>query len=165
MAHQDLLKAWLKDAYSMEVALVPILENHAKDAKDYPEFQQRINQHVAETKQHAQMVKDCLNRLGEQPSAVKSAVGGMFGAVQSVATGPFKDELVKNGLTDYAAENFEIASYNALIYAAQEMGDQETARVCEQIRDQEQDMADWLDEHLSVAVQDTIRAKMAEHNK
>ncbi len=156
MAQYDLLKAWLKDAYGMEMALVPVLENHARDAKDYPDFAQRIQEHADQTRHHAELVKQCLNRLGEQPSAVKSMLGDMTGLMQSVATGPFKDELVKNGISDYAAENFEIACYNALIAAAQELGDPETVRVCEQIRDEELEMADWLDEHLPVAVHETI---------
>ncbi len=165
MAHQELVKAWLKDAYGMEMALVPVLENHAKDAKNYPEFQQRIQEHVEETKNHAQMVKQALERLGDKPSATKSVIGDVTGAVQSVATGPFKDELVKDSLMDYGTENFEIACYNALIAAATELGDTQTAAICAEIRDEEQDMADWLDEHLPMAVAETIRKKEAEHNK
>ena len=165
MPHEDLVKAWLKDAYAMEMALVPVLENHAKDAKDYPEFRDRIQEHVEQTKHHAELVKQCLNRLGEQPSAVKSMIGDLTGLVQSVATGAFQDELVKNSLTDYATENFEIASYSALAAAAQELGDTETERVCEEIMTEEQDMADWLDEHLPEAVTNVMEIKAARHNK
>lgn len=163
MAHQELITSWLKDAYSMEVGLVPILENHAKDAKDYPEVQSRIQQHVEETKQHAEMVKQCLERKGEKPSTVKTAVGGVMGSMQSVATGPFKDELVKNSLADYATEHFEMASYDALIDAAKELGDNETAQTCQKILHSEQAMAQWLKDHLPMAVRDTIQEKMTQH--
>ena len=46
MAHKELLINWLNDAYSMETALIPILENHAKDAKNYPDIQAR-DQHIS----------------------------------------------------------------------------------------------------------------------
>ncbi len=164
MAHKEMLTAWLKDAYSMEVALVPILENHAKDAKDHPTMQARIQQHIQETKQHAELLKSCLARYDEKPSAIKTAIGGMTGGMQSVATGPFKDELVKNGISDYAAENFEIASYNALIAAARAIGDQDTVNDCTQILRDEQSMADWLEKNLPVAVEDTLHEKMMKHS-
>ena len=37
MAHKEQLIAWLNDAYAMENSMIPVLKNHAKDAKDYPD--------------------------------------------------------------------------------------------------------------------------------
>lgn len=165
MAHNELLNAWLKDAYSMEMGLIPILENHAKDAKDFPEVQARDQQHIQETKRHAEMVKSCIERRGESVSSIKTAIGGMVGAVQSVATAPFQDEPVKNFLSDYAAEKFETACYQALIVAAQAEGDHETARVCQQILQEDEAMARWLEERLPSVVQMAMRMKEMEHAK
>ncbi len=151
-----ILVSWLKDAHSMEKALVPVLENHAKDAKGHPELQSRIEQHVAETKQHAQIVEDCLNRLGTDTSGLKDAVGRVTGGMNSVATAPFGDELVKDGLADFATENMEIAAYNALITAANELGDTRTAEACQQILRDEQDMARFLAQHLPMAVHEAV---------
>jgi hypothetical protein len=44
------------------------------------------------------MVQQCLDRFGESPSSVKSALGSLFGNMQSVGTGAADDELVKDGL-------------------------------------------------------------------
>ncbi len=154
--HNHLLVSWLKDAHGLEKALVPSLENHAKDAKSHPELQTRIEQHIAETKQHAQLVEDCLRRLGEDSSGLKDAVGRMTGGVNSMATAPFGDELVKDGLADYATENMEIAAYSALITAATELGDTQTAQACEQILRDEQDMARFLAQHLPMAVHEAV---------
>jgi len=153
----DLLIAWLNDAYAMEKALIPILENHAKDAQNYPQIQSRIEQHVEETRRHADMVEECVERLGSSTSAVKTGLGSLFGALQSVSTGMAQDELIKNGLADFAAENFEIASYKALIAAAQAFGYQDIAQVCQQILRDEQEMASWLFEQLPVLVHETLR--------
>lgn len=163
MAHQELLISWLKDAHSMETGLIPILENHANDAKNYPQIQARIQQHVEETRQHANLVQGCIERHGESISAVKTGIGSLIGTVQSVATGPFEDQLVKNALADFASENFEVACYRALIVAAQQLGDQETVRVCEQILRDDQEMASWLEQNLPLTVQHMIQERAAEH--
>jgi ferritin-like metal-binding protein YciE len=163
--HQGFLNAWLKDAYSMEMGLVPILENHAKDAKDYPQMQQVIQQHAERTKQHAEMVKQCLERLGDKPSSLKASIGGIMGSAQSVATGAAEDELVKNGLMDFASENFEIASYKALIAAAEQMGDTQTVQVCQQILRDEEQMARWLETQLPTTVREANSTKFEKENK
>ena len=163
MTHQQTLIAWLNDAYAMENSMIPVLENHAKDAKDHPDIQARGQQHVDETRRHAEMVRSCIERLGESPSTLKTGLGSVMGTMQSVATGLFRDEVVKNFLSDYAAEHFEIASYKALIAAAQEFGDLETVRVCQEILREDEDMAHWLDQHLPVVVQQTFRQRAQEH--
>jgi ferritin-like metal-binding protein YciE len=153
------LTAWLKDAYGMEKALIPVLENHAKDAKDHPQLQARIQQHLDATRQHADLVEQCLNRFGENASSVKASLGSLFGSVQSVSTGAAEDELVKNGLQDFAAENFEIASYKALIAAAQQVGAQEVAQTCERILQDEQEMASFLEQNLPMVVHQAMTRK------
>ena len=156
MERKDHIIAWLNDAYSMEKALIPILENHADDAKGHPQLQQRIRQHVEETRRHASMIESCVKRYGEETSTVKNLAGRMFGTVQSVATEMADDELVKNALLDYATENFEIACYQALLVAARDIGDQETAEVCQQIIRDEEDMAAFLRQNLQTVVLDTL---------
>ena len=140
----DRVIAWLNDAYGMEKALVQVLEHRIKDAKDFPSVQQMDEQHLEETRRHVELVGGCIERLGEKPSSVKSAIGTMFGAMQAPMTGLAQDEVVKNCLTDYAAEQFEVISYRALIEAASQVGDTETVSVCEQIMREDQAMADRI---------------------
>ena len=42
----------------------------------------------------------------------------------------------------------EIASYEILIVAAEEFGDPKTAKVCEEIMGEEEEMAEWLLENI-----------------
>ena len=165
MAHEELLNAWLKDAYSMEMGLVPILKQHADDAKDLPEVQRRDEQHIEETKRHAEMVKACIERRGDNVSSIKTAVGGLVGTMQSVATAPFKDEPVKNCLSDYAAEQFEVACYKALVHTAEQLGDMQTAQVCRQIMQEDMAMAQWIEQHMPTVINYELQQKAAEHNK
>jgi ferritin-like metal-binding protein YciE len=158
-ADKELVLAWLKDAYAMETALVPILENHAKDAKQHPHVAERDRQHADETRRHAEMVKECIERLGDSPSAVKTGMGSLIGNMQSVATGMFQDELVKNFLSDYAAEHFEIAAYRALVAGAREIGDEQTAMTCERILREEEAMAAFLEQHLGDVAREAVRTR------
>jgi ferritin-like metal-binding protein YciE len=153
------LTAWLKDAYGMEKALIPVLENHAKDAQEHPQLHAKIQQHVNATQHHADLVQQCLDRFGESPSSVKSALGSLFGGMQSVSTGAAEDELVKNGLQDFAAENFEIACYKALIAAAQQVGANDVVQVCETILRDEEDMAPFLEQNLPTVVHEAMSRK------
>ena len=157
MTAKDLLISWLNDAYGMENALIEILEHHIKDAQDYPHVQAKLEQHLEQTRRHAQMVKGCIQTLGGQPSAIKTGMAKLFGQMQALSTGPAQDEMLKNALADYAAENFEVASYTALIRAAQELGDQQTAKVCQQILQEDEEMARWLQQNLPTLVQLTLQ--------
>lgn len=145
---KEQLVTWLNSAYSMEKSLVQVLENHAKDAEDLPEVRQRDEQHIQETRRHADLVEQCLGILGEKPSTMKSAMGNLMGKVQGASSGMHRDELVKNFLSDYAAEHFEIACYRSLIAAAEELGQPEIARICTEILRDEERMAAWLEERI-----------------
>lgn len=158
MADRQLLIAWLHDAYAMETALIPILENHAEDATRYPDVQARDREHALQTRQQAERLKECLERLGEKPSTVKTTLGSLFGRLQAPVTGMFSDEVIKNFLMDYATENFEIACYEALIAASEQVGEPEVARVCREILQEEQAMADWIRQRLPSIVVDHCRS-------
>src|SRR5207248_9316002 len=93
--NKDQLIAWLNDAYAMEQALVPVLENHAKDVKDDPTARARIELHAEQTRRHAELVKGCIEQVGGSPSTLKSATAILFGTIHSVSTGMFADETVK----------------------------------------------------------------------
>lgn len=155
--NKDLLVRWLNDAYAMEHQLLPVLENHAKDAKNNPAAQQRIRQHAEETKRHAERMEACVKRLGSTPSTMKSTLSTLMGSAQAISTGMFRDELVKNALSDYAAEQFEVACYKALISAAQEQGEPDIARACEENMREDEAMAQWLTQQLPGVVHEALQ--------
>jgi ferritin-like metal-binding protein YciE len=156
MEPKEHLVAWLNDAYSMENALVQTLENHADDAKNHPQMEARIRRHIEETRHHAELVESCVRRLGADTSTMKNIAGTLFGTMQGIATGMYEDELVKNALMDFAAEQFEIACYKALIVAAEDLGDHETAHICRTILRDEEEMAGFLSQNLPMIVHETL---------
>jgi ferritin-like metal-binding protein YciE len=139
---------WLNSVHAIELSLAQTLQNHARDAEDVPELRDGISQHIAETRRHAELVERCLAILGEKPSMVKSAMGSLMGMVQGPSTGMFHDELMKNALSDYTAEHLEIASYRALIAAAEALQQPEIAAICREILKDEEAMAAWLQEKI-----------------
>lgn len=158
---KETLLSWLNDAYSMEKGLVQVLENHAKDAKDHPEAHRKISEHLEVTRRHADMVEQCIARLGGSTSTLKTAMGTVSGFVQGRSTGAAPDELVKNALSDYAAEHFEIACYRALIVAARALGINDVVQICEQILRDEEDMARWLEKQLPITVQEYLGTEVS----
>lgn len=162
MTGKELVIAWLNDAHAMEKALVQVLEHRVKDAEGYPETQAMDQQHLEETKRHADLVKGCIEQLGGNVSMVKSVLGTMFGAAQAPMTGFARDEIVKNALMDYAAEHFEVASYQALIAAATDIGETQIAATCEQIMREDQAMADRIEQNLPSIVTTRMRELAAQ---
>jgi ferritin-like metal-binding protein YciE len=153
---EERLIAWLNDAYALEKAQIPVLENHADDADAFPEVRRKDLEHLEKTRRHAKLVKECLDMLGTKPSKVKAAVGRVSGAFNAMTTEPFDDEVVRNFLQDFAAENLEIASYEAIIAAAEVAGHPRIARICEEILADEEEMVDWLRDNLPRVVRRTL---------
>lgn len=145
---KEQLITWLNDAYGLEQNLTKVLEHRVKDVSDHPNMKAKVQQHLEQTRRHADLVKGCIERLGGKTSSVKSGMANISGTIQGLSTGAAKDEMVKNVLSDYSSEQFEIASYLSLISAATELGDQETVRICEQILKDEEDMASWLAQQI-----------------
>jgi ferritin-like metal-binding protein YciE len=152
MPNKDLLVSWLRDAHAMERALIPVLERHADQAEARPELRARLERHIGETKRHADLVERCLERYGEDPSTTKDLLARASGTLQSLATAPFGDRLVKNAIADYATEHLEIASYEGIRTAAERLGDEATVQDCETILADEREMARFLSETLPHAV-------------
>jgi ferritin-like metal-binding protein YciE len=153
--HQMLI-AWLNNAYAMETQLVPVLAAHAGEPGVSTAARQRLTQHAAETQRHAARVEEALTHLGTSHSVLKSAIGSVMGVVQSVETTLFSDKVVKNALMDYAAEYFEIGAYQALIAAANELGESEVAALCRANLEEERQMATWLEQQLPLIVVETL---------
>ena len=161
MAHKELVIAWLNDAHAMELGIAQVLERHATAAADDPQMQARLQQHLDETRRHAELVKGCSERLGGDTSAVKSGMANVMGAVQGMTTKVAKDEPIKNVLHDYGTEHFEIACYTSLIAAAQDFGDQEMTQICQQILDDELAMADFLLQQIPLTTLKMLQMEMA----
>ena len=152
MAQNDKLKdklvTYLQDAAAMEHEIADILQKQAGDAKQWPEIQQRIQQHLDATHTHHQRMVDRLKAYNESPSNIKSAVAAMMGNLVGMTASAKTDALAKEARDDYAIEHLEIAAYELLITTAAAYGDNATVQACELNLRDEVDMAHWLERSL-----------------
>jgi ferritin-like metal-binding protein YciE len=165
MAHKELVIAWLNDAHAMELGIAQVLERHAEEAKDHPQMHAGLQRHLEQTRRHAELVKGCVERMGGETSGVKSGMASVMGTVQGMTTKLAKDELIKNTLHDYGTEHFEIACYTSLIAAAENLGDQETVRACQEILRDDQAMADFLFQQIPPTTIEMLQMEHAMANR
>jgi len=145
---RDSLAAWLRDAHAMETQAITLLETQLKRLESYPEALPRLRQHLEETKDHQAKVEGCLYKLGEETSTLKDAAMKVGASLQGVMHMMSTDEVLKHALASNAFEHFEAASYCSLAAAAEDAGEPEIAKTCENIMKQELAMADWVWQQL-----------------
>lgn len=143
---KETLLAWLNDAHAMEEGLVSILEKQAEGAEDEQELMlaERIRQHCEETRHHAERIAGCIDSLGEKPSATKDYLSKFSAAINGLGMSMMEDAIVKSVHSSYAAEHFEIATYTLLAAAATACEQEDIAKVCDEIKTEEERMAEWL---------------------
>jgi ferritin-like metal-binding protein YciE len=152
MATQQLV-AWLDDAHAMERGLVPILRNQVSHFERMPHVAARLLEHIEETEAHADRVRRCLLLLDANPSTVKSSMSSVMGTIEGASTALFADQVVKDALADYGAEQFEVGCYTALLTAATQLGYADVAELCAQNLEEDQAMADWILDELPALVE------------
>ncbi|WP_426506241.1 ferritin-like domain-containing protein [Serratia proteamaculans] len=139
---------WLRDAHAMEKQAETMLDGMKDRVKDYPPLQNRIIQHLEETRQQQVQLEACIQRQDASTSGFKDFAGKATAMGQALSGVFTEDEVVKGVISAYVFEHLEIASYKTLITAAEQVGDIETQRSLEAILQQEQAMADWLMDNI-----------------
>ena len=150
--HKRMLIAWLKDAHVMEMRSLPALRRQVSDQRQGLSAQLRRESHLRETEQHAERVRLALQALGSVPSPAQSGHESVVGLAKDITGRLFSDPLAKSLIADLAAEQFEIAAYTTLIAAAEHAGEVEVARLCRLNRGEDEDMAEWLDGQIPIAI-------------
>ncbi|HJU20311.1 MAG TPA: ferritin-like domain-containing protein [Stellaceae bacterium] len=144
----DHLKAWLKDAYAMEQQSVQVLRRQSERITNYPELLARVKQHIEESERQGERMRQALQHLGDDTSALKTAAGMAMGNLQAISGALSSDEIVKAVMFSYMHEHYEIAAYHVLIATADECGKSEVRRLCETNLREEEEMQRWLLDHI-----------------
>jgi len=137
----------LLDAHDMEVQSRRLLRSQAADPRKHIEARRRFEAHLLDTERHVERIREALQYLGSAPSGAGRVMpsGNLTGHF-------FSDPHVKAALTDFAAEQFEVAAYTALVSAAEYADEPEIARLCRLNRGEDGDMAEWLDGHIAIVI-------------
>ena len=150
LAQKEQLVNWLNDAHAMERSLEKILEDHVKHLAAFPDLRDRLEEHLLATRRHATRLVEGIHALGGQVSEARTLLANTMARIEGKSTAIFKDKIVKDLLADYAAEQFEVGCYTALIAGAEEFGEPHVAELCRKNLHEDEAMAAWLHEQIPV---------------
>ena len=154
---QELFITGLKNAHGVEHQALQLMDRQIEHLANYPEVEQMLRVHRAETEQQIQRIDGLLDGFGTSASAVKDAVLSFTGNMAALAHVFTPDEIIKNSLANHAFENFEIAAYTSLLTMADMGGYSHATPLLQQSLGEEQRMAKLVLETVP-----TITRKYAE---
>jgi ferritin-like metal-binding protein YciE len=169
------LVQWLNEAHVKEAELEADLGAHIK-LTEKPAYKKRLQQHLKETRDHKRSVERRIKQMGGSPSSVKNMPGvpkvvgetagkavagvkGQVGTARALVTSQSETHL-RNAQEELREEHVEIAMYSRLETLAEEVGDQDTAKLARGIRRDEERMAKFLDSELKRLVKDVVREEI-----
>jgi len=158
---QDIYVTALRNAHALEAQAIQILSRQAERIENYPAMLERLHQHIEESRNQSARLEQILDRIGASHSAIKDAMTGFMGNMAAMAHVAAQDEVIKNTFANYAFEHYEIASYEALLAVADAAGDAQAPALLRQSLDEEQRMAQWIDDHLPETMRTYMRLETA----
>jgi ferritin-like metal-binding protein YciE len=134
----------IDEAHAMEQNVLRMLDGMIATSDD-PQVIDMLEHHKTQTQTHAHRMRERLEAHGATPSVVRQA-GGILQALAKLPLDMVRGEKAgRNARDGYATEHLEIASYELLKRVAQKAGDEETARACDEILEQERAMAAFFE--------------------
>jgi ferritin-like metal-binding protein YciE len=151
------LNKYLADAHAVEAQAIELLER-APGIVDDPELSRIFEEHLAETREHQELVKARLDARGGSPSALKDLAmkSGALGWGSFFQAHP--DTPGKLAAFAYAFEHLEMGGYEQLQRVAERTGDAESAQMAERILDQEREAAKRIASQFDRAVEASLEA-------
>jgi ferritin-like metal-binding protein YciE len=166
----DKIVQYLAEAKAMELGLVSELQAQIAMAPR-GSYRTLLEQHLRETRSHADRVGDRLDELGHGSHPLH-VIGDVAQTVvgQAIAMGraPLamlrgtggEEKLLKNAKDSCAAEALEIATYLAIERLARDLDDDRTASLAASIREDEERMLARLREELPKLTDAVVRAEI-----
>ncbi len=142
---QEQIVNWLRSAYTMERSVSQVLGRELDDFPQNPEMVSQLKAHIEESQMQAEKLKGRITELGGSVGGgvadIESRIAGAFGNVQDMIAGGGEAKAVRETIANFATENLEVGTYQALAVAAEEVGDTETAQLAKSILSDEQKSA------------------------
>ena len=148
----DVYVTGLRNQHAVETQAIGTIQNELSYTEPYPDLYARMKTDKEQSITQAARLDDLLARHGTSKSGVKEVVAGAVATVAGFAHVGASDDVLKNVLAAIGYKAYEIASYKALIALAEAAGAAEDRAVLEQSMGEEQEMGDWLGEHLPALV-------------
>ena len=134
--------------------------------KPYPELHARMQADKERSTTQAARLDDLMAKHGTSKSVAKEAVSGTVATVAGFAHAGAGDSMLKDVLAAVGFKAYEVASYQVLLTLAQTAGAQAAGAagdtsVLRQSMQEEQEMGDWFDSHLTDLVHAYVRQQAA----
>ncbi|MGV1754678.1 ferritin-like domain-containing protein [Agrobacterium sp. CG674] len=140
----------IRNAHAMEKQALSILNPQLTRIEHYPEVADRIEAHIRETEGQISRLEEILHGLSETHSTLKDVGLSISGSMAAMGHTMAGDEILKNSFANFAFENFEIAAYRSLLLMGENGGFTSAVSALNENLREEQAMAAWLEEHLSM---------------
>lgn len=144
----DIYLTGLRNQHAVETQAIGTIQNQLTHTESYPELHARMQADKERSTTQAARLDQLLEKHGSAKSAAKEAVAGAIGTIAGFAHAVSADDVLKNVLAAIGFKAYEIGSYKALISLAEAAGAGDDKGVLEQSMKEEQEMGDWLGEHL-----------------
>lgn len=153
----DQLRKYLADAHAIEQQAIQLLEKAPDLSGDTP-LNQLYEDHLVETREHAELIKARLDALGGDTSSIKDAAMRLGALQWGAFFAGHPDTAGKLAAFSFAFEHLEIGGYEELKRVARRAGDDSTVDVAERILAQERTAAERLEGMFDEAVTLSLRA-------
>jgi ferritin-like metal-binding protein YciE len=154
----ELLPKYLADAHAIEEQAIQLLEK-APALVDDPALAAIFQDHLAETRDHAELVEARIDAVGgDGPNRLQDAVLRLGALNWGLFFQSHPDTTGKLAAFAYAFEHLEIGGYELLKRVASRAGDGETVAAAETILAQERTAADRIAGAFDAAVAESLRA-------
>ena len=169
-ASQKKVAQYLGEAQASELALVRVLQSQI-GMTPRGTYRTGLEQHLAETRDHAARVGDRRRELGQGGNPLGAAVGAVESVVgQALALGKTpldllrgsggEEKVLKNAKDACATEALEIATYTAIERLAGAVGDDRTAKLAASIRADEEKMLARVMREIPKLTDAVVRAEV-----
>jgi ferritin-like metal-binding protein YciE len=136
----DQLTKYLTDAHAMEVQALAQMRSAPEMAGD-ERLAAAFREHETETERHERLIRERLDARDASPSKLEDLLGKLSGKGFVLFAKSQPDTPGKLAAHAFSYEHLELATYDLLERVASRAGDEETARVAREIRDDEDAMA------------------------
>lgn len=142
----------LRNQHAVETQAIGTIQNQLPRMKPYPDLYAKMEQDHRRSTEQAARLDDLLAKHGSSKSAAKEAVTGAVATVAGFIHATAGDEVLKDVLAAVGYKAYEIASYKVLITLAEAAGASEDKSVLQTSMKEEQEIGDWLGEHIPAFV-------------
>lgn len=157
----DLFVEQLRDLYDAENQLIKALPKMAEGANS-DELRQGFEEHLEQTKEHAQRIETIFEQLGQKAKAKKcKAMEGLIKEGSEVLDEDMSEDVKDAALIAAAqrVEHYEIAGYGTVRTFANLLGETEAVTLLEQTLEEEKETDDKLTqlaERINVAAEEAV---------